>query len=77
MENTPVQPIADSPASFFDQDFYELSDPDDLDTTCSPCINVCRMNSETGLCEGCARTLDEISAWPAAGDEQKRTGHYA
>jgi len=29
----------------------------------SPCINVCRMNSDTGLCEGCLRTLDEIAAW--------------
>jgi len=29
----------------------------------SPCINVCKMNPDTGLCEGCLRTLDEIAAW--------------
>lgn len=29
----------------------------------SPCVNVCRMNAQLGLCEGCARTLDEIAAW--------------
>ena len=29
----------------------------------SPCINICRMEAEGGLCEGCLRTLDEIAAW--------------
>jgi uncharacterized protein len=29
----------------------------------SPCINVCRMHIQLGLCEGCARTLDEIASW--------------
>ncbi len=29
----------------------------------SPCINVCRMHDALGLCEGCARTIDEIAAW--------------
>ena len=29
----------------------------------SPCINVCRMNERSGLCEGCLRTLDEIAQW--------------
>ena len=28
----------------------------------SPCINVCKMNERSGLCEGCLRTLDEIAA---------------
>ncbi|MFN3986686.1 MAG: DUF1289 domain-containing protein [Rhodocyclaceae bacterium] len=35
----------------------------------SPCINVCRMNPATGLCEGCLRTLDEIRAWGASDDD--------
>ena len=35
----------------------------------SPCTSVCRMNSATGLCEGCFRTLDEIVAWSRVGDE--------
>ncbi|MDZ7813112.1 MAG: DUF1289 domain-containing protein [Ideonella sp.] len=29
----------------------------------SPCIGVCRMDPNTALCTGCARTLDEIAAW--------------
>jgi len=39
----------------------------------SPCNNVCRMKPDTGLCEGCFRTLDEIAAWPAMSDAEKRT----
>ena len=38
----------------------------------SPCNNVCRMNLETELCEGCSRTLDEIAAWSAMNDAEKR-----
>jgi predicted Fe-S protein YdhL (DUF1289 family) len=38
----------------------------------SPCINVCRMNPETGLCEGCLRTLDEIAAWSTMSAQEKR-----
>lgn len=38
----------------------------------SPCIGICRMNPQTGLCEGCFRTIDEIAQWSAATDEMKR-----
>lgn len=31
----------------------------------SPCINICRMDPDTGLCIGCLRTLDEIARWSA------------
>lgn len=37
----------------------------------SPCINVCKMNPQTQLCEGCFRTLDEIAAWSALSDGEK------
>jgi predicted Fe-S protein YdhL (DUF1289 family) len=30
------------------------------------------MDSRTGLCEGCLRTLDEIAAWSTMGDDEKR-----
>jgi predicted Fe-S protein YdhL (DUF1289 family) len=30
------------------------------------------MVHETGLCQGCMRTIDEIVAWGAASDEVKR-----
>jgi predicted Fe-S protein YdhL (DUF1289 family) len=42
------------------------------DEVASPCINVCRMNPDTGLCEGCQRTLDEIAAWSGMSAEEKR-----
>jgi len=29
----------------------------------SPCVNVCQMDPQTGLCRGCLRTLDEIAGW--------------
>jgi predicted Fe-S protein YdhL (DUF1289 family) len=29
----------------------------------SPCISVCRMSEDTKLCEGCFRTIDEITEW--------------
>ena len=50
-------------------DFDPFSDPGFVP---SPCINVCRMNSRSGLCEGCFRTIDEIIQWSSAGDAQKR-----
>ena len=29
----------------------------------SPCNQVCQMDPRSGLCIGCARTLDEIARW--------------
>lgn len=38
----------------------------------SPCINVCKMHPQTGLCEGCLRTIEEIAQWSTATEEYKR-----
>ena len=38
----------------------------------SPCINVCRMNQASGLCEGCYRSSPEITEWSRASDARKR-----
>lgn len=38
----------------------------------SPCISICKMNAQTGLCEGCFRTIDEIAQWGTATEESKR-----
>lgn len=38
----------------------------------SPCIDVCRMDAATGWCEGCLRSIDEITAWSRLPDEGKR-----
>jgi hypothetical protein len=29
----------------------------------SPCVDVCIMDPESALCQGCRRTLDEIARW--------------
>ena len=38
----------------------------------SPCMSICRMDMDTGFCEGCLRTLDEIAAWGRMSEEEKR-----
>ena len=38
----------------------------------SPCVSLCEMAPDNGLCRGCMRTLDEIVAWGSASDEFKR-----
>jgi predicted Fe-S protein YdhL (DUF1289 family) len=30
------------------------------------------MNPDSGLCEGCLRTLDEIAAWSGLNNDEKR-----
>jgi len=35
-----------------------------VDQGASPCVGVCRLDSATGLCLGCGRTIGEIAAWP-------------
>jgi predicted Fe-S protein YdhL (DUF1289 family) len=37
----------------------------------SPCIDICRLNPQTGLCEGCLRSRDEIKAWRTMTDYEK------
>lgn len=34
----------------------------------SPCINICRMDAESGFCVGCFRTIDEITVWSRTDD---------
>ena len=36
---------------------------DEIDLV-SPCISVCTLDPQTGFCQGCLRTDDEIAAWP-------------
>jgi predicted Fe-S protein YdhL (DUF1289 family) len=38
----------------------------------SPCISVCRMDTRTGVCEGCLRTIYEIRLWSVNSDSEKR-----
>jgi prolyl-tRNA editing enzyme YbaK/EbsC (Cys-tRNA(Pro) deacylase)/predicted Fe-S protein YdhL (DUF1289 family) len=38
----------------------------------SPCVSVCRMDTGSGLCEGCLRTIDEIREWSRSDDDGKK-----
>lgn len=38
----------------------------------SPCVNVCRINPDTELCEGCMRTIDEVADWAVMSNAQRR-----
>jgi uncharacterized protein len=40
-------------------------------TVPSPCTNVCRIDRRSGWCEGCRRTVDEITRWPLASDVER------
>jgi uncharacterized protein len=36
----------------------------------SPCVNVCALD-DNEVCQGCFRTLDEITGWSDATDSEK------
>lgn len=38
----------------------------------SPCTNICRMSPDTGWCEGCQRTIEEITRWSRSTDDDRR-----
>ena len=38
----------------------------------TPCVNVCLLDSEIGLCVGCGRTIDEIANWASMTDGERR-----
>ena len=38
----------------------------------SPCVRLCCLD-EQDICLGCLRHVDEITAWAAADEEQRRT----
>lgn len=41
-------------------------------STLSPCVRICIMDPDSGLCEGCGRTLDEIAAWSGMAENDRR-----
>ncbi len=38
----------------------------------TPCINICMLDEETGLCLGCGRSLREIGGWARMSDAERR-----
>ncbi len=45
--------------------------PADAPDVASPCISVCEMDKESGLCTGCYRTLEEIATWSRIPNQQR------
>jgi hypothetical protein len=37
----------------------------------TPCIKVCVVDGESGLCLGCHRTLNEVAAWARFSDQER------
>jgi predicted Fe-S protein YdhL (DUF1289 family) len=37
----------------------------------TPCIKVCIVDGESGLCLGCQRTLPEIAGWAKLSDDER------
>jgi len=37
----------------------------------SPCVSVCQMDPDRGLCRGCWRAIDEIAGWGGLSDEAR------
>ncbi|MCJ7527609.1 MAG: DUF1289 domain-containing protein [Methyloceanibacter sp.] len=38
----------------------------------TPCVNICLLDSETGLCVGCGRSIAEIAGWASMSDSERR-----
>jgi hypothetical protein len=37
----------------------------------TPCVKVCVVDGESGLCLGCFRTLGEVAGWAALADNER------
>jgi uncharacterized protein len=53
--------------------FLQLAQRAAVNPSVSPCVSVCQMDPDSGLCEGCFRTIDEIAAWSSLSDSAKQT----
>jgi len=42
------------------------------DYVASPCVKVCVLDPETGLCRGCLRSVEEIADWLEMTADEKR-----
>jgi hypothetical protein len=38
----------------------------------TPCVNICLLDADLGLCVGCGRTIEEISRWATMSDRERR-----
>jgi predicted Fe-S protein YdhL (DUF1289 family) len=38
----------------------------------TPCVNICLLDADLGLCVGCGGTIEEISRWATMSDQERR-----
>lgn len=38
----------------------------------TPCVDVCEIDAESGLCRGCGRTIAEIAGWASMSSAERR-----
>ena len=38
----------------------------------TPCVDICLLDPEAGLCLGCGRSIHEIAGWAAMSDGERR-----
>ena len=38
----------------------------------SPCVRVCVVHTEAGICTGCLRSIDEITRWSKMSGDERR-----
>lgn len=71
--NVALEPVWQKPANAIELIAYRARLASRIaENVPSPCISICRMNADSGLCEGCYRTLDEIREWSAMDDASKK-----
>ena len=47
--------------------------PTDEAETPTPCVGVCLLDMDSGLCMGCWRDIEEVSAWSLMDEKEKQT----
>jgi uncharacterized protein len=38
----------------------------------TPCVDICEIDHECGLCRGCGRTIGEIASWASMSGAERR-----
>ncbi|WP_408305250.1 MULTISPECIES: DUF1289 domain-containing protein [Paraburkholderia] len=58
-----------SPGAFDKKQSQSSATDAPIVTVPSPCIDICKIDGNTGLCTGCLRTRDEIRGWKNMPDD--------
>ena len=66
-----VQGSAQGGASPQPRNVFDFDPEQHVGALPSPCVNICKMSPDTGYCEGCLRSIDEIVGWGNASEARK------